>query len=375
MNVLLTNGFLADYRGSEIVTRDLALELRRQGHQAAVYSPQPGSVSDELRRAGVEVTDRLSTLSSVPDVIHGQHHPALEAVLYFPSAPGVFVAHGCNAFKEMPVWFPRILRYVAVDERVRKWIESFPDIPRDRVRVIYNAVDLERFQRRGPLPSKPGRALVFSNSASRATHVPAVRKACRRAGLQLDVVGMEAGNAVANPEKLLPAYDVVFAKARCALEALAVGSAVVLCDAKGLGPMVSSMEFDVLRRLNFGVNTLTRPLRPELIGAEIERYDPSDASAVCRRTRAEAGLTQAVEQWLALYTVVIDEFRGQPRSPDDELRALARHLGEWNFQKRVDWEREQLYKLKSVPVIGGRLLSVALRILNRMTNHWGLPGS
>ena len=35
-------------------------------------------------------------------------------------------------------------------------------------------------------------------------------------------------------------YDLVFAKARCALEAMAVGAAVVLCDTHGLGPMVTS---------------------------------------------------------------------------------------------------------------------------------------
>ena len=55
---------------------------------------------------------------------------------------------------------------------------------------------------------------------------------------------------------MLGQYDIVFAKARCALEALAVGNAVVLCDTVGVGPMVTTGEVDRLRRLNFGVRAL-----------------------------------------------------------------------------------------------------------------------
>ena len=45
------------------------------------------------------------------------------------------------------------------------------------------------------------------------------------------------------PEELLPKYDLVFAKARCALEAMATGCAVVLCDFAGLGSMVNPERF------------------------------------------------------------------------------------------------------------------------------------
>src|SRR5207253_11139176 len=100
--------------------------------------------------------------------------------------------------------------------------------------------DLARFARRRPLPPRPRRALIFSNRAHEYTFIPAVRSACRRRGLELDVGGAGVGRTVDNPETLLPNYDLVFAKARCALEAMAVGSAVILCDADGLGPLVTS---------------------------------------------------------------------------------------------------------------------------------------
>ncbi len=55
-------------------------------------------------------------------------------------------------------------------------------------------------------------------------------EACRRTQLTLDVIGAESGSVSTRPQDVLGQYDMVFAKARCALEALAVGSAVVLCD-------------------------------------------------------------------------------------------------------------------------------------------------
>src|SRR5206468_3631377 len=113
-------------------------------------------------------------------------------------------------------------------------------IPEERVRVLLNFVDLQRFKPRGPLPARPTRALLFSNYAREETHLTAVREACARTGLALDVIGEGVGNVWVRPEEALGNYDLVFAKARSALEALAVGSAVVLCHATGAGPMVTT---------------------------------------------------------------------------------------------------------------------------------------
>ena len=41
---------------------------------------------------------------------------------------------------------------------------------------------------------------------------------------------------LARPEEALGSYDIVFAKARAAAEAVATGTAVVLCDVAGAGP-------------------------------------------------------------------------------------------------------------------------------------------
>jgi hypothetical protein len=299
-----------------------------------------------------------------PDIIHGQfYREALRALLQFPLAPAVFAHHGPN-FYEDPFYFPRILRYVAVDARCRVDLESKTEIPRSRIETILNFIDLERFQQRPPLPSRPRRALLFSNYAAEHTHLPVVRRTCSRMGIKLDVVGRMVGKPMANPERILPEYDLVFAKARCALEATAVGCATILCDATGAGPMVTSRNFAELRRMNLGANALTKPLQPAAIMAEIERYDPADARQVSECARREAGIAEGIYQWIRLYETVLTEARTLPRDADGELRAagvLLETLARWSYENRVAWEQEQLQKLQGFPVVGRPLHALARR--------------
>lgn len=277
------------------------------------------------------------------------------------------MVHHVSAYGD-PFYFPRILRYVAVDSRCREFLETKPEIPRSRIEVVPNAIDMERFQPRPALPPKPRRALLFSNYAAAHTHVPAVSQACKRMGLSLDVIGRAFGTEIANPERVLPGYDLVFAKARCALEATAVGCATVLCDFSGAGPMVTTGNFDDLRKMNFGQNALTRPLHPQQIIAEIERYDAADAARVSERVRKEASIADSIHSWTSLYEAVLTESRELPRDADAELRATGAYLetlSRWSYESRVEWEAAQLERLLNIPVIGRSLHTLAWRVLKK----------
>lgn len=328
LRVLITNHGLDQRAGTELYVRELAAGLLRRGHSPVAYSTRLGAVARELRAATVPVIDDLDSLSATPDIIHGQHHvETMTALLRFPHTPAVFFCHGWLPWQEAPPVHPRILRYVAVDDTCRDRLVCEHGVPESRLRVILNSVDLERFRPRGPLPLRPRRALVFSNSARETNYVGEVRAACERAGLALDVLGLHAGNGTGEPEKILGAYDLVFAKARCALEAMAVGAAVVLCDKAGAGPLVTSTELERLRRLNFGVRTLDRPVAAEALAREIERYDAADASEVSRRVRAEAGQESAFDEIAALYGEVLEEYASAGRRDEEaEGRAAARYL-------------------------------------------------
>jgi hypothetical protein len=365
LKILITNTCLDGFTGTEVVVRDLALELQRQGQLPLVYSPRAGPLAAELASHGVETVSDLENLSTVPDVIHGHHHAqVVEALLHFPSVPALYVCHSVTDIDE-PFCFPRILRYVAVDNRCRARLEGTAGIPAQRIEVVPNAVDLRRFQARSVLPTRPRRALIFSNYASRSTHLPAVRRACRRLGLEFDVLGALAGTGVAHPETVLPRYDLVFAKARCALEALATGSAVVLCDFAGAGPMVTSKNLDHLRSWNFGAGVLVNPLRPEYITPEIEQYDPADAARVSERVREQAGLQAAAQRWISLYAEVVHEFQRSEPDREGELRALEVYLRKWNYAKGREPILNLMKRIRQIPLIGQELRNLARKIGQR----------
>jgi len=331
LRVLFTNVTLASRTGTELWIKEAALGLLRRGHAPMVYTPDPGAVAEEIRAATVPVVDHPARLGVRPDLIHGHHHqPTMAALLQFPGVPALFVAHDWTSWNDAPPLFPRIQRYVAVDWTNRDRLIAENPIPEERVRVLLNWVDLERFRPRGPLPKRPRRALVFSNYASEITYLPTVREACRRAGLALDVMGKAAGRLQVKPEEVLRAYDLVFAKGRAALEALAVGAAVVLCDASGMGPLVTSGSLDELRRLNLGARALRDPVTAEGLLREIGRYDAIDAAEVSRRVRETAGLESALDLLLAIYAEVLAESeRLDPPDPEAEARAVAAYLNGW----------------------------------------------
>lgn len=307
LTVLITNLFMDWPSGTVVYTRDLAFELKRQGHRPIVYTWLKGRVSRELVEAGIEVVDDLWRIRARPDVIHGHHRPLVRgALLRFRDVPAVVFCHNSSDPWDAPLPDPAIRRYFGVSALCVKRLLS-EGAPVEQTGFRTNFVDLARFKPRTPLPQRPTRALVFSNYAAEDTHLPAVEEACRRLDLPLDVIGRGVGRASDQPERLLAQYDLVFAKAKAAMEAMAVGAAVVLCDFGGLGPMVTASDFDRLRPLNFGLEALVEPITPEGVRRQIERYNTAEAGLVRERIRTRCGLELAVREMIEVYRQVIDE--------------------------------------------------------------------
>jgi hypothetical protein len=319
---------LLEGSGTETYVRDLAVVLRRRGHRPMVYAPRTGRLAEEVRDAGIPVRERLSDLETPPDVIHGHHNlPTMAALLRFPGAPAVYVCHSRTFWADAPPLFPRIHRYVAVDHHCRERLVLDGVIAERRIRVVYNSVDLDRFRPRERLPARPRRALLFSNYANEQTHLPAVREACARTGLDLQVIGSGVNNTCPHPEAILGQFDLVFAKARCALEALAVGTAVVLSGPEGSGPIVRLDMFDDLRRFNFGHRTLTGPVTADALEQQIRRYDAAEAAAVSAQARAEVGLDRMVTELLETYgEALLGVAEADAQEATEEALAAARYL-------------------------------------------------
>jgi hypothetical protein len=134
-----------------------------------------------------------------------------------------------------------------------------------------------------------------------------VRAACAKAGLTLDELGPATREMSDQLENVLPRYDIVFATARMALEAAAVGCAVVVADGRGFAGMLRSENLKAWRRLNFGAGLLTAPVTAAALDAAIAAYDAADVAEICRCLRVEASADDYAAAYLQLYTQATGE--------------------------------------------------------------------
>lgn len=350
--------------------RDLAIGLLRRGHLPVAYSPRLGPLASEIRSHTVPVVDDLAKLAEPPDIIHGHHGlETLTALLAFPGVPAISVCHSWVGWADQPVVFPRIRRYLAVDDTCRHRLVAEHGIPPERVDVVLNAVELRRFRPRASLPPRPSRALIFSNASGEgAPHVKVIREACGRSGIAVDIAGFKSGKLLDRPEDSLGSYDLVFAKARSALEAAATGTAVVLCDIAGAGPMVTTGNLAALRRLNFGIRALGSRPTVETMVREISRYDAADAAAVARQVRDLSGQEALLDQLLAVYADVLAESPQPGADVESEHRAAAAYLRLLS-PKLHDRELLQMAfaRLLNVPVAGR---FIRWRAQREHASHW-----
>jgi hypothetical protein len=225
----------------------------------------------------------------------------------------------------MPPKFPSIRTYIAVDDLCAERLQCESGIAPAQIRLIRNFVDLARVELRAEWPARPRRALVFSNNAREDGYLGIVRKACALRGIEVDAIGIHSGRVETNPAALLNNYDIVFAKARSAIEAMASGAAVIVCDAAGLAGMVTEHHAD-WRDLNFGVRTLSRAITIETILAEIDAYDAAQAQRVALRIREEADMERAVDAIVDTYAQAIAENCASPVDAQSQLVAASDYL-------------------------------------------------
>ena len=338
MRILLTNNTLDFRAGSELYVLDIARELQKRGHQPVAFSQQQGTVAASLRESGIPVVDDPRKIVVAPDVIHGHHHiETLIALTSLPGVPAISFCHGWAPWQEAPLQFPRVLRYVAVDQPCWEKLVLENGIPSGKVELLFNFVDTACFQGRSALPTIPRRALAFGNYFSPGPTLEPLQKACGDLGIQLDVVGISCGYSHPAPEQLLTGYDLVFAKARSALEAMAVGAAVVLCGPQGLGPLVAPDNWKNLRGVNFGFRSLNLPLTAEQVTSQIRLYDAEAATEVRDRVRSEATLTDAVDRLCGLYEEVVREGETIPPDLAAESTAVAEYMLRW-APRYKQWE-------------------------------------
>jgi hypothetical protein len=243
--------------------------------------------------------------------------------MHFPKTPAISVCHGWAPWQEMPLIFPRILRYIAVDETCYDRVAIEHGVATDKIVTVPNFIDLKRFVcDRAPV-QMPKKALVFNNYTDENGFLKTIRAACAELGISVDAVGGGVNNLSHQPEKILSNYDIVFAIGRSAIEAMSMGCAVILCSSWGCGGLVTPENFEHYRRLNFGIRTQQTPgLTKKYLIAQIQQYQADKVAEVTARIRQVADRNFAVDQLINVYRQVIEEFKQKP-SIDHEAEYLA----------------------------------------------------
>jgi len=242
-------------------------------------------------------------------------------------------------------------------------------VPPEHLTIIPNAVDLHRFARRPPLPSRPRRALLLTKTHE---HQATVRAVCGAERLPLDELGPATGRFSTRIEQELPDYDLVFATERMALEAAAVGCAVIVCDARGFAGLLTSAVLNAWRRLNLGVGLLTKPTTPRALQDAIAAYNSEDAGMVTDALRAEASMEDSIARHLAVYHAALAD--PGPTDPAAHAAATAAWIeelvpstaaGDWNIVAR------EIFRIHAVPPVE-YLLAMEQRLREEVRNQANL---
>lgn len=330
MRVLLFHGDLTQPSGGEVNVRDWALGLKARGHDVSIYATRLGPLAQQIRSRGITVVDDPSAISDAPDVIMGQGVNELATLIArFPRSAGIQVAQLWDHWNSSACPLPQVVLHVAVDRLNFEMLANEFGVPREKIRLVYNAVDVTRIAARTkPLGPRPRRALVFAKNQS--DYRSAIVEACASRNIEVDFVGSWINRPVADPLQLIPEYDLVIGSARTAIEGAACGAAVVVADGRGLAGMLTTSNFETFRDNNFGREVLIKPMTAELVGEAIDLYDPADAREVSRLILASASLDQQLERIEAIFAEAI-ELLGQAKLGEETIHQtlssyLSRHL-------------------------------------------------
>ncbi len=328
MRVLITNVEMEGYSGTTLYVKELAIGFKERGVDVEVFTFRIGPIGEELSSRGVKISTSLRDLK-VPDIVHAHNNITVWPILrHFRNVPVVFWLHSRLSPLDIPPKHRNIVQYMAVDYNCHERYVEEHQFSSNDIKVIYNWVNLTRFSLKKSINGPIKKALVFSNYAGKSGFYPVLKEACESLGIELDVMGKGMGTEQKNPENYLREYDIVFAKAKAAMEAMACGCAVIVCDFTGLAGFVKTNNFEQFRKLNFGMKLMDRPVTVKNIVDELKQYQSADAKLVGDRLRKEADMELIVDDISNLYHDVITKFKSGQN-------------GEYKFNTKnyLDWRR------------------------------------
>lgn len=265
---------LAGTGGTESYVTTVGDHLQRSGHDVWVYAAEDGRTGDAARALGLRVTtDRRALPEEIDVALVNDSVVALELLDARSSAPQIYVWHSDIFDVQVPPQLDGVTsRIVTLYAEGRRKAESLAvSAP---IVELSHPVDCYRFQPQTPLGREP-RALTLGNYLG-GERKQILERACKRAGIELTSVGAQSENGVTDrPEDAFNRADIVFAKSKAAVEAMACGRAVFVFDAFGSDGWVTADSYERLAAGCFAGNKGGQTVEVEALVRALGEYDPA----------------------------------------------------------------------------------------------------
>ncbi len=224
------------------------------------------------------------------------------------------------------------------------YLATHYSLAKNRISIIPNFVDTQRFSRaRKPISKPLRRAVLFGQNGFSPDEQTSLEHACHAHGISLDKIGGAYGNPNPNPELDLPDYDIAFAIGRCAIEAMASGCATIPIVPALAGELVTTTNFEDWANCNFSPRyfTTSEQVSADWLARQLDAYHPEDIGRVTADVRARFSIDRAIDDLQSLYRFAMNApvRRAGKRSVARYLEMLAREADE-------QWESVALHEMK-----------------------------
>jgi len=273
MRVVIGAHALVHPAGTETYVGLIARELQRLGHDVTVHADELGPMAEHMEREqGAVLARTAGELPGDCDAVLANDAMSTAALgARYPGARLVQVAHSDLFDHQLPVLVPGAVDAVVVcSERIATRMRALAlDVPIVRLRL---PVDTDRFAGIGPLPETPRRAVIVSNYLDGARR-SALVEAWGEHGVTCEQIGAP-GRTELDPAPAMRDADIVVAKARAALEAMACHRAVYVFDEFGGDGWITPESYEAFEADNLAGLATPMPRTPAQLAADLADYHP-----------------------------------------------------------------------------------------------------
>lgn len=312
MKILITTYHLKNFEGTETYTYTLAVFLKKFGHEICVYSPHIGFMADKLISCGVKVVSDLKYVKNEKfDIIHAQHnYTAVQTCVYFPKVPMVFNVHGVLPKLEQRPWLNiGIDKYIAVSEEVRDYL-LLNNIDNNKINLIRNFVDIERFISKKDIGEKLTNILIISNRITEEK-LKIITKVCEELKINFSIIGKKS-EPVWEVEDYINKSDLIISLGRGILEAMACSRAVLVYDYNGGDGIVVNDNYREIRKNNFSGRRFKKDFVIDSLLKELGKYNVEMGEINRKIIEKHHNASKNVRELISIYEAIISQKKERP---------------------------------------------------------------